>query len=417
MTTVDDETDIEFPLVRHCPFEPPGDYRRIRESDRLRKVRLPDGRQAWAVGRYDQVRQVLTDPRFSSDRYDPRFPRMVSGPNRQPEDERTMISMDGPDHGRARGAVLGEFTLRRLETLRPRIQQVVDELIDAMLTGPRSADLVQALSLPLPSLVICELLGVPYSDHGFFQANTEIMIKRAVDAETRDAAADRVRDYMDRLVTSKEADPPDDLLGRQITRLRANGHYRHAGLVGLGFLMLLAGHETTANMISLGVVSLLEHSEQLAKLRADPAAISDAVEELLRYFSLVEGVTARLCTEDVAIGGVTIRAGEGVIALNYSANHDGAAFGEADTFDVTRSARHHVAFGFGPHQCLGQNLARMELRIVFETLFRRIPDLRLAVDVEELPFKEDALIYGLYELPVTWAPFRRATPGRPPTKV
>ncbi|MEQ0563949.1 cytochrome P450 [Amycolatopsis sp. NEAU-NG30] len=391
----------EFPMTRTCPFAPPEAYAEIREEDPVTRVRLPDGKQAWVVSRHEDVRAVLNDRRFSADRQHPDFPQLVPG-LRRPDDERTMITMDAPEHGPARKAVLGEFTVRRMEALRPRIQEIVDERIDALLAGPRPGDLVETLSLPVPSLVICEMLGVPYADHGFFQVQTAKVIKRATPPAERRAAVDAVREYMSDLIAAKEDNPPDDLLGRQIVKLREEGTYRRAALAATGFLLLVAGHETTANMISLGTVALLEHPDQLAQITADPGKTLDAVEELLRYFTIVDAATARLCVEDAEIGGQLIRAGEGVLALGYAANRDPRAFENPDDLDIERGARHHVAFGFGPHQCLGQNLARMELQIVFDTLFRRIPTLKLATAVADLPFKDDANIYGLYRLPVTW---------------
>ena len=397
-------TTTEFPMTRTCPFSPPAEYAEIREGDPISKVRVPDGRQAWVVSRHEDVRAVLNDRRFSSDRTHPDFPVLVTGGAqfRRPDQEKSMIALDAPEHGPVRRAVLGEFTVRRMEALRPRIQEIVDERIDALLAGDRPADLVEALSLPVPSLVICEMLGVPYADHDFFQAKTATMLKRLVAPEERRAAFDAVRTYLDELITKKEAAPEDDLLGRQIVKSREEGTYRHGVLVANAFLLLLAGHETTANMISLGTVALLENPEQLEAIKADPGKTLAAVEELLRYFTIVDVATARLCVEDAEIGGVTIRAGEGVLALGYSANRDPRAFEDPDRLDIDRGARHHVAFGFGPHQCLGQNLARMELQIVFDTLFSRIPELKLAAPVDELPFKDDASIYGLYRLPVTW---------------
>ncbi|NUR30115.1 MAG: cytochrome P450, partial [Catenulispora sp.] len=252
-----------------------------------------------------------------------------------------------------------------------------------------------------PSLVICELLGVPYGDHDFFQSRTSLMVSRTSVADRQRAFAE-VRGYLDELVTRKESDPGDDLISRQIARQRQEGTLDHAALVSLAFLLLTAGHETTANMISLGVVALLGRPEQLAAIRSDPARTPAAVEELLRYFAVADGVTSRLAVEDVEIGGASIRAGEGVVVSTLSAGWDPAAFEEPAVLDVGREARHHLAFGFGPHQCLGQNLARMELRIVFDTLFRRIPTLRLAVPAQELPFKTDAVVYGVHELPVAW---------------
>ncbi|HET6707172.1 cytochrome P450 [Amycolatopsis sp.] len=391
----------EFPMTRTCPFAPPPAYAEIREEEPVTRVRLPDGKQAWVVSRHEDVRTVLNDRRFSADRQHPDFPQLVPG-FRRPDDERTMITMDAPEHGPARKAVLGEFTVRRMEALRPRIQEIVDERIDALLAGPKPGDLVETLSLPVPSLVICEMLGVPYADHDFFQTHTAKLIKRDTPPQERRAAVEAVREYMSDLIAAKEDNPPDDLLGRQIVKLREEGTYRRASLAATGFLLLVAGHETTANMISLGTVGLLENPDQLALVRDDPGKTLDAVEELLRYFTIVDAATARLCVEDVEVGGQLIRAGEGVLALGYAANRDPGAFAAPDDLDIERGARHHVAFGFGPHQCLGQNLARMELQIVFDTLFRRIPGLRLAAPVDDLPFKDDAAIYGLYRLPVTW---------------
>ncbi|MGW8434511.1 cytochrome P450 [Nocardiopsis sp. NPDC055551] len=394
----------EFPMARTCPFAPPPAYQEIREEEPVSRVRLPDGGWAWVVSRHEDVRNVLNDRRFSAHRQHPDFPALVEGEavSRRPDAERMLLEMDAPEHGPARKAVLGEFTVRRLEALRPRIQQIVDGQIDALLAGPHPGDLVKSLSLPVPSLVICEMLGVPYADHEFFQGLTVKVIKQSTPPEERGAAMGAIQGYMADLVAEKELNPPDDLLGRQIVKLRADGTYRRSALTGMGLLLLVAGHDTTANMISLSTVAFLRNPEQLAKIRTDPGKTLNAVDEMLRYFTIIDAATARLCIEDIEIGGQLIKAGEGVLALSYAANRDPRAFENPDELDIERHARQHVAFGFGPHQCLGQNLARMELQIVFDTLFRRVPTLRLARDVDELPFKDDANIFGLYQLPVTW---------------
>ncbi|WP_326568261.1 cytochrome P450 [Amycolatopsis rhabdoformis] len=401
MTTAE---ELELPVARKCPFAPPEEYTQIREEQPITRVKIPDGKEAWVVSRHEDVRTVLNDRRFSSDRFNENFPILVKGGNvfRRSNAERTMITMDAPEHGPARKSVLGEFTVKRVNAMRPRIQEIVDKLVDDILAAEGPVDLVEALSLPVPSLVICELLGVPYTEHDFFQENTAKLLKRTVSFDERQAAFENVRGYLSRLITTKEAAPGDDLLGRQIVKLRSEGTYEHGAVLGLAFLLLVAGHETTANMISLGTVGLLQNPSQLDAIKADPGKTLDAVEELLRYFTIVDTATARVAVEDVELGGVTIRSGEGVLALGYTANWDPTVFDEPAKLDITRGARHHVAFGFGPHQCLGQNLARAELQIVFDTLFRRIPSLRLAVDVDDLPFKSDASIYGLYRLPVTW---------------
>ncbi|MFI9841859.1 cytochrome P450 [Nonomuraea sp. NPDC051941] len=404
-SVADELADLELPVGRGCPFAPPAAYERLRKQAPISKVRLASGGEAWWVSGHEEARAVLIDGRFSSDKRKDGFPLFTLDAatlqqlRSQPP---LMLGMDGAEHSAARRSVIGEFTVKRLAALRPRIQDIVDHFIDDMLAADqRPVDLVQALSLPVPSLVICELLGVPYADHDFFQSRTTMMVRRT-SLEGRQRAFAELRAYIDDLVTRKESEPSDDLFSRQIARQRQEGTLDHAGLVSLAFLLLTAGHETTANMISLGVVGLLTHPEQLALVKADPDRTPMAVEELLRYFTIADGVTSRLATKDVEIGGVSIKAGEGVIVSGLSANWDPAAFKDPAELDVERGARHHLAFGFGPHQCLGQNLARMELQIVFDTLFRRIPTLRLATPAEELPFKTDAVIYGVHELPVTW---------------
>lgn len=390
----------ELPVARTCPYAPHAGHVRLRAEAPFSRVTLPSGQEAWAVTRHEDVRAVLSDARFSPNRAHPNFPSLLKTPGKLTN--KTLVSMDPPEHGPARRAVVGEFTVRRMNELRPRLQQIVDQHIDAMLAGPRPTDLVQALSLPVPSLVICELLGVPYTDHDFFQAHTASLFKRDIPVERLDREFRELRSYFAQLVTAKEAELPDDLLGRQIRKHREAGTYDHDEMVGMALLLLVAGHETTANMISLGTIGLLDHPDDLAAIKADPAKIPGAVEELLRYYTIIDIGTNRVAMEDVEIGGVHVKAGEGVAVLANMANHDWDVFTDPFSLDIDRGARHHVAFGFGAHQCLGQNLARLELQIVFDRLFARIPGLELAVPAEELPYKDDAAIYGVYQLPVTW---------------
>ncbi len=405
-TRPDAEPTSIFPPVRRCPVAAPQEYEELRETGPLVRVATVAGDQVWWATRHGTTRAILADPRFSSDRTKPGFPLFLADGKAREDLRRqpkvVMIGMDGADHSRTRRAAIGEFTVKRLASLRPRIQEIVDEFIDAMLAREdRPVDLVQALSLPVPSLVICELLGVPYRDHDFFQERSGALLRRTTDMAKREALAQEMRDYLGELVEAKAAEPQDDLISRLIAKQRETGELDRAELVSMSFLLLLAGHETTANMISLGTIGFLENPEQLAAIKADAGKIPMAVEEMLRYFSIADTVT-RVATEDVEVDGVTIRAGEGVVASTMAANWDSGTFADADRLDIERGARHHVAFGYGPHQCLGQNLARQELEIVFETLFRRIPNLRLAAPLDDMRFKDDGLVYGAYEVPVTW---------------
>jgi cytochrome P450 len=303
-----------------------------------------------------------------------------------------------------RRTVIAQFTVKRVAAMRPRVQQIVDDLLDRLLAGPKPADLVAALALPVPSLVICELLGVPYADHDFFQEISKAILLQEITPEQRLAAAAALFDYLDTLIEARLVNPADDMLSGLAGRIRS-GELTRPEATEIGVVMLLAGHETTANMIAVGILALLEHPDQLALLREnldDPKLLASAVEELLRYLSIVHGGRRRAALEDITIAGETIRAGEGMILANETGNRDPAVFPDPDRIDIQRDARSHLAFGFGVHQCLGQPLARLELQIVYRTLLRRAPNLALAVEPDRVPFKHGGFIYGLHELPVTW---------------
>jgi cytochrome P450 len=406
-TTAGAPADIpDFPMARAtgCPFDPPPDVRTLAAQAPITRVRLWDGSTPWLLTRYAEQRALLADPRISADTTLPGYPHSSEGFRERRKQARTFLNMDDPEHARLRRMVTAPFAIKRVEALRPAIQRIVDTLIDEMLAGPKPVDLVQAFALPLPSLVICELLGVPYADHDFFQHNSKVLINRDQSPEATRAAQDKLIDYLERQVAEKLANPADDLLSRLATEQVKTGELTRREVAVMGMLLLIAGHETTANMIALGTLALLEHPGQFAALRDtdDPKLIAGAVEELLRYLHIVHSGRRRVAVEDIEIGGQLIRAGDGVIFANDVANRDEEVFADPDRLDVHRDARKHVAFGFGVHQCLGQPLARVELQVVYGTLYRRIPNLRLAKAVDQVPFKHDALVYGVYELPVTW---------------
>jgi cytochrome P450 len=393
----------EFPMTRAagCPFDPPPAARALQGEAPLARVRLWDGSTPWLVTRYAEQRALLADPRVSADITRPGYPSPAPLP--KGGTGISFILMDNPEHARLRKMVTAPFTIRRTAAMRPAVQKIVDEQIDRVLAGPKPVDLVEAFALPVPSLVICELLGVPYADHDFFQENSKLIIRRDAKPEERAAGHQALVGYLDRLMGEKLEAPADDLLSGLAGRVNA-GELSRTEAAQMGVLLLIAGHETTANMIALGTLALLEHPDQLALLREgdDPALVASAVEELLRYLNITHNGRRRLALEDIEIAGETIRAGEGMIMANDVANRDPAVFPDGDRLDLTRDAHRHVAFGFGVHQCLGQPLARLELQVVYSTLYRRIPTLALATDLDRIPFKHDGSVYGVYELPVTW---------------
>ncbi|MEU9499647.1 cytochrome P450 [Streptomyces sp. NPDC048196] len=391
---------------RGCPFDSPAEFGVLRATRPISKVGLPDGSWAWLVTRYADIRAVLGDLRFSSDTTVHGYPRsgMTGGGSTQ---NRGFIRRDPPEHTRLRRMVTREFMVKRVEALRPEIQRLTDELCDAMERAEGreegGVDLVEALALPVPSLVISLLLGVPYDDHGIFQRLTGTLLSRTVTDDAREAARTELRDYLDRLVTAKEADPGDDILGRLIVEQQRTGEISHDEAAAFAALLLIAGHETTANMIGLSALTLMRDPETAERLRQDPGLMRGAVEELLRFHSIIRNGPRRVATEDVEIDGHLIRAGEGVVVAVPSGNRDETVFPEPGRLDIARpNAQHHVAFGYGIHQCLGQALARVELQVVLGTLLRRFPTMRPAIPVEEIPFRTDMSIYGCHALPVTW---------------
>ncbi|MFF6908897.1 cytochrome P450 [Streptomyces sp. NPDC012389] len=389
-----------FPQDRGCPYHPPAGYAPLREGRPLSRVTLFDGRPVWAVTGHALARRLLADPRLSTDRTHPDFPipaRRFAGA--QPR-RVALLGVDDPEHNTQRRMLIPTFSVKRIGALRPRIQETVDRLLDAMERQGPPAELVSAFALPVPSMVICALLGVPYADHTFFEERSQRLL-RGPGADDVNRARDELEEYLGALIDRKRTEPGDGLLDELIHRDHPDGPVDREQLVAFAVILLIAGHETTANMISLGTFTLLRHPEQLAALRAGETTTAVVVEELLRFLSIADGLQ-RLATEDMEIDGATIRKGEGVVFSTSLINRDTDVFPRAETLDWDRPARHHLAFGFGIHQCLGQNLARTELDIAMRTLFERLPGLRLAVPADEIRHKPGDTIQGLLELPVAW---------------
>ncbi|MFB7478723.1 cytochrome P450 [Streptomyces anulatus] len=419
--TADSETTDELPVLptdRHtgCPFDPPAALTAL--SDRpVRRLRYADGHVGRLVTGHAAARAVLADPRFSS-RYELlHLPMPMEGAPGElpPAPVGDILGLDAPEHTRYRRLLAGRFTVRRMRQLTGRIERFTADCLDAMEQAGTTADLVEAFARPVPTLVICELLGVPYADRGRFLGLVEVIFDQAADAGARDEAYAGLLRYVGELVLAKRAEPTDDLL----SDLAAPGPAPGAGsgdpaapgpaasglsdkeLAGIGGLLLAAGLDTTANMLGLGVFALLADPVQLEALRADPDLAGPASEELLRYLSVADPLL-RSALEDVEVEGELIRAGETVTVSVQAANRDPRRFPDPDRLDIRRRATGHLSFGHGPHQCLGQQLARVEMTVALPALFARFPALRLAVPPGEVPLRERSSIYGVVSLPVAW---------------
>jgi cytochrome P450 len=388
-----------------CPFDPPPVFGRLRTEAPPTRIQMKMfGNDAWLITRYEDGRFVLGDSRFAADRRLPNFPHV--GPPRTifPGN---FVHIDPPGHTRLRRMVSRGFTARLVEQLRPRIEAFTEQLIDDFTRDAQTADLKQALCLPLPIWVICELLGVPFSAKEYFPAVTALIQPKTSTPEGVRQTLATAFAHMGELVAEKKRHPGDDLISRLTEKYEAAGELSSEELVGISLALMLGAFETTSNMLSLAILLLLEHPEQLALLVADPTLARSAIEEVLRFITVVHTGLPRIATEDVVIGGRLIHAGEGVIVSLAAANRDGSVFPNPDQFDIQRFAgageeRHHLAFGFGIKQCVGQMLARAQMQVVVTTLFRRLPDLRLAVPFEDVPFRHDMSLYGVHHLPVTW---------------
>ncbi|WP_406225244.1 cytochrome P450 [Streptomyces anulatus] len=419
--TTDSETTDELPVLptdRHtgCPFDPPAALTAL--SDRpVRRLRYADGHVGRLVTGHAAARAVLADPRFSS-RYELlHLPMPMEGAPGElpPAPVGDILGLDAPEHTRYRRLLAGRFTVRRMRQLTGRIERFTADCLDAMEQAGTTADLVEAFARPVPTLVICELLGVPYADRGRFLGLVEVIFDQAADAGARDEAYAGLLRYVGELVLAKRAEPTDDLL----SDLAAPGPAPGAGsgdlaapgpaasglsdeeLAGIGGLLLAAGLDTTANMLGLGVFALLADPVQLEALRADPDLAGPASEELLRYLSVADPLL-RSALEDVEVEGELIRAGETVTVSVQAANRDPRRFPDPDRLDIRRRDTGHLSFGHGPHQCLGQQLARVEMTVALPALFARFPALRLAVPPGEVPLRERSSIYGVVSLPVAW---------------
>lgn len=392
-----------FPHPRTCPYSPPEAYTRFRDEGGLHQVDQWNGEQAWLATRYDDVRTVLGDAEhFSSDITRDGFP--LPHASAREHEAGAIMRKDGPEHAHDRRVLTREFSVKRVEALRERVREIADELIDDLLRREdKTVDLVEGFAHHIPARIICEMMGLSDADRVSFAEHVLIATDYASTTADKQRAHREMVEMFDRVIAEKRAERQDDIISRLVHDHLDTGDIDLATLRTMLLVLYAGGQDTTANMIGLSVQTLLDHPGQLAHLHENPAG---AVEELLRFLSVNQGEPRRVVAKDTEVAGCPVRQGEGIIASLNAANFDPALFDRpaspASALDLTRAARNHVAFGFGVHQCMGQNLARVELQVALPRLFERIPGLRLARPVKPADYRTTAVIYGLEHLYVTW---------------
>jgi cytochrome P450 len=394
----------DAPIIppRTCPFDPPELMAELRKREPVSKITLWDGREAWLITRFDDAYAVLRDRRTSDDSSHPNFPSLSRG-RPMPMVTRSFSRMDGREHARLRKMVMPTFSASQVERMRPDIQRIVDEQIDHLLATERPADLVAEYAQPVSITVLSDVLGIPREDMDFYLRQAEIIVSRTEGSNLTSTAHVDMNAGLDALVTEQERAPGDNLIGRLVVNEVRRGTLTHGELVQMINLMIVAGYENPANMMGVGALSMIMDPAWFKAVSTQPERLPDLVEELLRYHTVASHDGApRVAAEDMTVGDVTIRAGEGMIVYIGSANRDEEVFPDADKLDLGRDARRHLAFGQGVHMCVGRWLGRAQIQIALSTLGARIPTLRLAVPIEELPFREDMHSYGVHKLPVTW---------------
>lgn len=392
-----------LPTHRLTPFDPPPELARYRAEGPIRPLLYPDDHVGWLVTTFDLGKEILGDLRFTSRMDLTHEPVRLPGMDDltlQPAPPGFFANIDPPEHTKFRRLLSGAFSTRRMKEFAPRITQIVDAQLDVLEAAGSPADLVEHFALPVPSLVIADFLGIPSSDLSYFQHQAELFTGTDTTPEEAGQAFQNIWDYFLALVQKRKATPGPDLISKMVQ----SGELTDDEITGVAHMFVIAGHDTTANMLSLGTYALLSHPDQLQKLRdSDFALIDNTVEELLRYLTIVHFGKTRTALEDVEIAGEVITRGTSVTISVPAANRDPAKFDNPDVLDITREgAASHLTFGNGIHQCIGQQLSRVEQHIAFPALFRRFPDLRLAATAEQIPMRDNMFIYGAKKLPVAW---------------
>jgi cytochrome P450 len=388
-----------LPMARSCPFDPPDALTQLRQEAPISRLVFPDGHRGWVVTSHALARTVLADQRFSNRneyRHWP-VPRGRLTTRHVPTLPGMFSRLDPPEYMRYRRLLAGQFTVRRMAMLEPRIVEIVDACIDEMLAQGPPADLLRSFAIPIPSQMICELIGVPTADRQDFLLRSNVLVDMKATAIESATAWAFIYDYVHKLVLAKRTEPGDDMLS-DLT----DSDLTDEELTGVGVSLVIAGLESTANMIALGIYVLLEHRDQLDVLLNDLDLMENAVEELVRHQTIIHIGPFRGALEDVELGGQLVKRGEVVLVNLPTANRDPAYFDDPDRLDLHRKTTGHVGFGHGVHQCIGQQLARAELRVSWHALLSRMPDLRLVASRDQIAMRNEMGVYGVHSLPVAW---------------
>ncbi|KIW60730.1 hypothetical protein PV05_00924 [Exophiala xenobiotica] len=395
-----------FPFSRPRAAEPPAEYARLRKTEPVSRVTLWDDSHPWLVVKHKDITKVLTDDRLSKQRQRSGFPEMSAGGKEAAKNKPTFVDMDPPEHTRQRGLVEPVFSKESVQAMRPQIQATVDRLLDKMLAkgGKEPVDLVESFALPVPSFVIYGILGVPLEDLEFLTQQAAVRSNGSATALEASRANQVLLDYLASLVEKRMKQPENDLISKLVTEQVKPGNLSQDGAVQIAFLLLVAGNATMVNMINLGVVTLFEHPEQLKELKNDPGLAHNFVEELCRYHQGSAMATRRVAKVDVEYGGKQIKAGEGIIAACQSGNRDEEVFPDPDKFDIHRQfdPQDSLGYGYGAHRCIAEHLAKAELEIVFATLFHKLPNLKLAIPLDQVEYTPPTMDIGIPRLPVVF---------------